>query len=323
MARVKTVYPTSEIPHLWFHGLGNGQTSARNAAGNLYFEGPYEEARIFSYGRHYEIARKVTNKRGTAVLFNLEGSTVTTEKQKGFVRQAIPNGTSLFYIPELTGNSVSNRMHVRSLDSYAKRIESALLRAARAKSSWAKESNHDSAKQLTEERNAYVVFFGLRNKALGPVPELDSKAVQQIKAREAQRIKQISEETKKRNAERAAKLAEDIELWKSGRLAYGHFPNTPAMLRVSGDEVETSLGARVPLSHAKRALVLVRAVVSRGETWQTNGHTCHLGNYKLERIEADGTLRAGCHLIARDEWERVAPQIEAAQVNEQDGLANL
>jgi hypothetical protein len=323
MARVKTVYPTNEIPHLWFHGLGNGQTHARNAQGNLYFEGPYESAQIFSYGRHYEIARKVTTKRGLAILFNLEDSTVTTNGQKGLVRGAIPKDTPVFYIPELTGNHVLPRMHARNLESYAKRIESALLKAARAKSSWAKESNHDSAKQLTQERNAYVAFFALRNKALGPVPELDSKAVEQIRARESQRIKQVSEETKKRNAERAAKLAEEIELWKSGQLAYGHFPNTPAMLRVSGNEVETSLGARVPITHAKRALVLVRAVVSRGETWQTNGHTCHLGNYKLDRIEADGTLRAGCHVIARTEWERIAPQVEAAQVNEQEAQSEL
>jgi hypothetical protein len=314
MARTKTVYPYNEIPHLWFHGLGNGQTYARNAQGNLYFNGPS----IFSYGSHFEIARKVTTKRGDAVLLNLESRSVTTSGHQNMVRGAIPSGTSVFYIPELTGNSVTGPMHKRSLESYGKRIESALLKAARARSSWAKESNHEDAKRLTAERNSYVSFFPLRNKPLADVPSLDSKAVEQIRARESQRIKQVSEETKKRNAERAAKLAEDIELWKNGQLVSGYFPNTPAMLRVSGQEVETSLGARVPVAHAKRALILVRAVVSRGETWETNGHTCHLGNYKLDRIEADGTLRAGCHVIARSERERVAPQIEAAQVNEQE-----
>jgi hypothetical protein len=317
--RQRTVHPTNEIPHLWFHGLGNGQTYAKNAQGNLYFQGEYDNAKIFSYGSHYEIARKVTTKRGLAVLFNLEDSTVTTNGQKGLVRHAIPIETSVFYIPELTGNSVSPRMHTRNLESYSKRIESALLKAARAKSSWAKESNHDDAKQLTAERNAYVVFFGLRNKPLADVPALDSKAVEKIKQRESARIKQVSEKTKKRNAE-ALKLAADIEDWKAGRLAYGHFPNTPAMLRISGDEIETSLGARVPVEHAKRALILVRAVVSRGETWQTNGHTCHLGNYKLDRIEADGTLRAGCHVIARQEWERIAPAIEAYSEASSDSL---
>jgi hypothetical protein len=69
--RQRTVYPTNEIPHLWFHGLGNGQTYARNAQGNLYFQGEYENAQLFSYGSHYEIARKITTKRGLAVLFNL------------------------------------------------------------------------------------------------------------------------------------------------------------------------------------------------------------------------------------------------------------
>src|ERR1700728_4307737 len=124
MARTKSVYPTSEIPHLWFHGLGNGQTTARNAQGNFYFEGQYEDAKIFSYGRHYEIARKVTTKRGMAVLFNLEDSTVTTEKQKGQVLRAIPESTPVFRIPQLTGHHVHSGMHARSLESYARRIKS-------------------------------------------------------------------------------------------------------------------------------------------------------------------------------------------------------
>jgi hypothetical protein len=59
----------------------------------------------------------------------------------------------------------------------------------------------------------------------------------------------------------------------------------------------------------------VRAVIGRGEAWQTNGHTCHVGHYRLDRIEANGTLKAGCHVIARDEWERIAPLLDAYQVS--------
>lgn len=55
--RVKQVYPTNEIPHLWAHKT---QSNARNAQGNLYFDGDT----IYSYGSHFAIARHVTNKSG-------------------------------------------------------------------------------------------------------------------------------------------------------------------------------------------------------------------------------------------------------------------
>jgi hypothetical protein len=41
-------------------------------------------------------------------------------------------------------------------------------------------------------------------------------------------------------------------------------------------------GANFPITHAKRGLALVRAVVARGEGWQRNGHTFHLGHYQIE-----------------------------------------
>ena len=74
--------------------------------------------------------------------------------------------------------------------------------------------------------------------------------------------------------------------------------------------VETSRGAQVPVSHALRGLRFVRAVVARGEAFQTNGKTFHLGHYKIDRIETDGTLTAGCHVISLSEIERIAPQLE-------------
>ena len=83
------------------------------------------------------------------------------------------------------------------------------------------------------------------------------------------------------------------------------------MLRIEGDEVVTSRGARFPISHAKRGLALVRAVMARAEEWVRNGHSCHLGHCVIDRIEANGTVHAGCHVVSWEEIERVAPAIEA------------
>jgi hypothetical protein len=307
---MKTVFSSSEIPHLWAHKT---QSTGRNAQGNLYFENDS----IFSYGRHYEIARHVQTKQGNAVLLNCESNSVTTNGQVSAVRQAIPPDVQVFCIPELTGNQVSGRMHEKTLKYYASQIEKHLLLAVRARSIHAKESNHETAQKLTAERNQYVRFFHLRLKPLADVPALDSDQLEQMKKKEAKRLKAETAKAKQARAERLLKLAGCIQDWRNGIGDSWALPyDVPTMLRINGDEIETSKGAKVPMSHAKRALTLVRAVISRGESWQTNGHTCHVGNYKLDRIETDGTLKAGCHVIARNEWELIAPALEAYQETE-------
>jgi hypothetical protein len=312
--RKKEVFPTDEIPHLWVHAW-RSQGNARNAAGNLYFQ----QASIFSYGSHFEIARHVETKRGNAVLFNTATYSVTSSRHQSAVRQAIPKSIAVFNVPNVAIDSKfpssAKSYHTTNIADYDSRIESALLKAIRARSSWAKEYNHDSAIALRADRNAYAVFFRLRIKPLAPIPALDSKELEAVKAKERERVRVESEKTKRENAERLARKQEAIEAWRKGASVNASFYDVPTMLRITGDEVETSRGARVPVSHAKRALTLVRAVIGRGEAWQTNGHTCHVGHYKLDRIEANGTLKAGCHVIARDEWERIAPLLDAYQVS--------
>ena len=117
------------------------------------------------------------------------------------------------------------------------------------------------------------------------------------------------------DAEWEAKSGEIIARWRTGdpTAVLRHGYSLPAMLRVSpdGDELETSKGARIPMSHDVRGLKFVRAIVVKGEDWQRNGHTFHLGYYSLDRVEANGTVHAGCHVIDYAEIERVAPQVEA------------
>ena len=109
-----------------------------------------------------------------------------------------------------------------------------------------------------------------------------------------------------------AKSADIIAAWKAGDTC-ARLRNTydlPVYLRVMGGEIETSKGARIPLAHAVRGLKFVRAVVGKGEDWVKNGHTFHLGHYSLDRVEANGTVHAGCHVIGLDEIERIAPDVE-------------
>lgn len=76
--------------------------------------------------------------------------------------------------------------------------------------------------------------------------------------------------------------------------------------------METSKGASFPLSHAKRGLMLVESVIARGESWKRNGHTCHLGHYQIDSIDAQGTVKAGCHVVTYEAIARIKDAILAS-----------
>jgi len=50
--------------------------------------------------------------------------------------------------------------------------------------------------------------------------------------------------------------------------------------------------------------------MAREEDWRRNGRNCRSGHYQLDWIEANGTVHAGCHIVARDEIDRIASEIE-------------
>jgi hypothetical protein len=136
-------------------------------------------------------------------------------------------------------------------------------------------------------------------------------------------------------AEREQRKAETIAAWLRGENVSLHGVDvygTPTMLRVKGGTVETSRGANFPVAHARRGLKLVRCVMASGREWTpaynaighrtpAAEHPCAttraditLGHYRIDRITADGTVHAGCHVVTWAAIERIAPELEAAQV---------
>jgi hypothetical protein len=307
--RKKHVFDTGEIPHLWAHRT---QEDARNRQGNLYFTGDT----IYSYGSHFPIARHVTNDAGQrAVLFTTATYSVTTSSHCSAVRSAIPSGIPVFHVPNVchgrySGSELTADDHGGNLADYAERIEKYVITSARARSSYAKEWNNDHAVRLRDEAFAYCAFFGLPVPNISEVRELDSEALTAIRKREAKRTAEKAEQTKRERAEAVIRQQELITKWRAGQYS-GCLYDVPAMLRIDGNEVVTSRGARFPVSHAKRALAFVRKVHESGQAYVRNGRTIHLGPYALDRIEANGTVKAGCHVVSWEEIERIAPALEA------------
>jgi len=307
--RKKCVFDTGEIPHLWAHRT---QDEARNRQGNLYFTGNT----IYSYGPHFPIARHVTNEAGErAVLLTTATYSVTTSSHCSAVRSAIPSGIRVFRVPNVchrrySRNDLSTHDHEVNLGDYAERIEKHVLTSARARSSYSKTWNNQRAGHLRDQAFAYCAFFGLPVPNIPEVPELDSEALTAIRKREAKRAAEKAEQTKRERAEAIVRQQELITKCRAGQYS-GCLYDIPAMLRIDGDEVVTSRGARFPISHAKRALAFVRKVRQSGQAYVRNGRTIHLGPYALDRIEPDGTVEAGCHVVSWEEIQRLAPTLDS------------
>jgi hypothetical protein len=203
--------------------------------------------------------------------------------------------------------------HEKNLKHYTREVAEHLSTCVRARSSYNKEYHHERAVELRREALCYATFFGLPDPAVEIVPELDSEQMAAIKAREAKASAKKAAETKRKAEEDRVRWAQAAEQWRKGEYYHYLLYSLPTMLRIEGDEVVTSRGARFPIAHAKRGLVLVRAVMARAEDWHHNGHSCHLGHYSIDRIEANGTVHAGCHIVSWSEIERMAPAIDAFQ----------
>jgi hypothetical protein len=308
--RKKHVLDTGEIPHLWAHRT---QDEARNRQGNLYFIGDT----IYSFGSHFPIARHMTNDTGErAVLFTTATYSVTTSSHCSAVRSAIPTGIRVFHVPNVchgrySGSDLTADDHVGNLEDYTERIEKHVITSARARSSYAKAWNNQHAGHLRDQAFAYCAFFGLPVPNITEVPELNSDALTAIRKREAKRAAEKAEQTRRENEQEAIRHSENMAKWRAGEY-HGGFPyGFPIMLRIIGDEVQTSRGARFPVSHAKRALAFVRKVRESGQAYVRNGHAIHLGPYALDRIEPDGIVKAGCHVVSWEEIERIASALDS------------
>jgi hypothetical protein len=297
---MRYVYPNHEIPHLWAH---QSQDEARNSTGSLYFEGPT----IYSYGSHFPIARHVTNERGErAVVFTTAHHSVTTSGHCSAVATAIPPNVSVFRVPHLRDSWDHLPNHNDNVESYVRRISELLGKAKRARIN--RDWHQREALGLREQLRRYATFFDLSDIAVPESDELD--ALQSwIAAHEEEERQRREEASRLAEGERRREQAEQILRFHAGDLHVSYISGVSPMLRVVGDEVQTSLGVCFPVSHARRGLTFIQRVRQSGQEYVRNGHAIHFGHYVIDRIEVDGTVRAGCHVVKWEEIERITPQV--------------
>ena len=296
---MRKVVTNSEVPHLWAH---KAQPEARNSTGSLFFDGPT----IYSYGTHFPIATHVTNCRGeVAVLFTTRDYSVTTSGHKSSVTRSIPRGMRVFHV-DLSGlDRWSGFKPAGQVASYNERIKTYERKAVRVRSESSRNYELSQAASLHAEALAFVAFYDLSESVVELTTDLET-----LKTAVREESKRKAATERERKLKLQAEYAEQIKRWLAGESVY--FPQgLDTILRVKDGEVETSRGARFPVEHAKRGLLLVESVRQSGEPWVTNGHTCYLGPYKIDRIDSNGTVHAGCHVVKYSAIETIKAEVMA------------
>jgi hypothetical protein len=158
---------------------------------------------------------------------------------------------------------------------------------------------HDDAGRVAREANEYAEFYGLTWRLLVPRWSDQFRDEMRAKARAADAKK--AADTKKRREKQMLALAEKVTEWRAGA-AVSLWDSPDTLLRVKGNRIETSRGAEIPLRCAPAIWQLIQH--ARAGVACLSGP--QIGNFKIDTITLDGTLRAGCHTIQYSELERMA-----------------
>lgn len=283
-----------DVCHVWAHQL---QSDARY--GRIFFQGDT----IYSYGRHFPIARHTKDKSGRhVILFTTQTYSSTTAGHCNETRGAIPPDVPLFHV-----NNVYAKPTMEDVSSYAARIAELALSASRAKARqlWL----IGQLEKLVTEANDFCVAFGFRTRFTMPANTEDMKRVAAEFAAQQTKANAAKERAAKRLAakERAEKL-EKVAAWQAGGDDYCPRVDDYHFLRLSktGKTVETSAHAIVPIKAVRTVAKLILRKVVSGQEWHSNGEVIMVGDYSLDSIQANGDVYVGCHKFARTEIERFA-----------------
>lgn len=318
MARIKSVYGTDEIPHLWAHGLEVGR-KIRNAGGNLHAEGDT----LYSYGSHFPIARRVPTSGGVVYLYTTRRYSVTTRGHCYAAERAMSGNGRTFHIDPVDGAGRSlwepladRKGSARPVaEWFQSLIDDEARSAAAPRIRPATRARHMARiDHLIGEWRAIHAAFRLRIgidsvRTPGTVDEVRAKyaaefaGLERKRKEEAERERLADERRKAEEAERERVALSLIPAWRMGDNPRAKVEGSPditirdvryPILRLAGEEVETSWGARVPVDEARKALRILGRMIERGGNAAEPAES--IGHYRGMRLEG-GALRIGCHLI--------------------------
>jgi hypothetical protein len=185
-----------------------------------------------------------------------------------------------------------------------RQIDTLLVKAATARTK--RDSIMQEVANLAAMANSYAAFFELPWTV--EVPALSEEFCTNI--RKGNKERALQERIKKETRERAEDhiKATCVSEWLLGvrnSIPYQYRPKN-ALLRIHGDEVQTSHGATVSTSQALRILPVIRNCRDTQTGFIANGRTEYIGQFPVREIKPNGDMVVGCHSIKWAEIQKVA-----------------
>jgi len=242
------------------------------------------------------IARHIERNGQRAVIINQHSFSNTTAKHQNHVWRALDTET-VFYFD--AGMNTDLNPSGKELFEFA--IAKSVEEAGKASKARQRKAYHHSQQASWLARAKGVSnFFGLRRK-------VDEKTIERLRESAVKAEREYKAKMAKQDALARLQQTEAYDAWLRGEHAtegaqYFNVRLFPVAFRIEGDELVSTLGARVPLADARRAFAFV--LTKKAEGWSRNGVTMRVGHYQLDSIGGEG-VKAGCHTITWDEIERL------------------
>jgi hypothetical protein len=315
--RVKHVFSNmSEVAHIFAHEIGR-DVRCRN--------GFIENGVIYSFGRHFPIAKRYIDDKGKAtIFFTLDSYSSTTSKHISDVWRATQHLEKL-YMPKVPSYSTPN--HDVNIVIWRRNIEECLSKAASAREN--KAWYVQDARKNVEQLESYIKFFKIKldkeTKAVVTKAKSDKweQEVEEYKKKKAERLvdpKLSEKQEKARIAREKRELrdnAEQIEKWRNfeaykpyvqkKRRRYGSNSSQPDLLRYNAEKerIETSQSVQIPIELAYRFYRYIKVVLERGSCIGTETCKYEIAGYTVQEITPQH-IRVGCHRITQTEIELMA-----------------
>lgn len=317
MSKEKKVFSDgADVAHLWAH---QSQSEARTPSSNFYFRGKS----IYSYGRHFEIARILEEK---VVIMTNQSYSNTTSKHVHYVRMAIPYDVKVITVPYIHGKKSEDSWFFSSetpknIEYFAATVNELVEKQKKAR-------KIDYTKNILNTLKAfrdYVEYFSLKKevpKYYKFMLEYDGDGDEDVAEfmREQfgvvanKKLKERKAKERKLKKEQAAKIQEWLE-GSHGKNEISCYTGDKVLLRLverGGEKfVQTSKGVEVTAESAMK-LYLGVCIIRKNRTlseeviekFLEKNNLTNIDNWTVNKVTKDGDIIAGCHKIHYSEIER-------------------
>jgi hypothetical protein len=281
----------SEVCHIWAN-----RTQNEGKANNIFFE----DNIIYSYGKHFELAKFIEYNNKVYLFVNTDSYSNSTGKHLNHVVRSINKSLvdKIFYFDF----SISSTYSTRSTYSFYLNENSIISTVDRL----IIEAKKAFDKQLKARENTWQVNNGLRylNNAIDLIAEfyqlssngfIDQKIkidiLNDLKTSAINHANHLQATKQERDAKKQARKVElektKLERWLQGSYNQPLY-NLPIYLRLQGDYIQTSHGAKVPKLEALQAFKRIKS----GENIEGE----KIGSFTVNKQE-NNLLLIGCHKI--------------------------